>query len=117
MPLIRSKLISRHKKAFSGNLNDMKEGVKSSLSDVRDFIDDRELDPTDVNKILSDIEGYHQMYEVYGKQSAAFIASKIDEEPDKYEIDLDGIAHSVIQEKVRKKYVNAVLPVLNSYAW
>jgi NACalpha-BTF3-like transcription factor len=112
---MRSPLLSRHKKAVSGNLTQMGEGIKSSLSDVRDFIDPREMDPTDVDRVTQDIEGYYEMYEIYGSQSAKFVADRVEEEPDKWDIDLDRIALSVIQEKVRKKYADNILPVINSY--
>lgn len=57
------------------------------------------------------------MYEIYGKQSASYIAQQIEDRGDwSFEIDLDAIAHRVIQEKVRKKYVDNILPVLNDYA-
>jgi hypothetical protein len=116
MPLIRSQLISRNKKVLSFNGKEIKQAAKNVLAETRDFIDGRELDPEDAAKVDELSSGYFEMYEIYGKQSAPFIAQAVDrDKPIYYEIDLDTIASKVIQEKVRKKYADQVLPVINSY--
>lgn len=118
MPLIRSQLISRNKKVLSFNGKEIKQAAKNVLAETRDFIDGRELDPEDAAKVDELSSGYFEMYEIYGKQSAPFIAQAVDrDKPIYYEIDLDTIASKVIQEKVRKKYADQVLPVINSYVW
>lgn len=117
MPLIWTNTLSQYEGLFKGKQG-VKQAVKGVFADVQDFVDRRELDEEDRNKAEQTAKGYFEMYEIYGKQSSKFIAQKIEERGvGNFELDLDTIAFRVIQEKVRKKYVDTILPVLNDYAW
>ena len=118
MPLIRSKSWTRHKKIFSKAKSTREKGITGIMAETRDFIDGRELYKDDLAKIKKDTRKYNQMYEIYGKQSEEFITNAVNENGSaSYEIDLDTIAHRIVLEKTKKKFIDKVLPVINSYVW
>lgn len=56
------------------------------------------------------------MYDVYGRQGTAFKTSRVNEDgANFYEIDLDTIAHRAAFNKIRKGYIDSILPYITSY--
>lgn len=118
MPLIRSKSWTRHQKLFTTSKQKLGQGIQGILAETKDFVDGRELYADDLARIKKDTRKYTKLYEVYGKQSEEFIARVVTENgPVAYEIDLDDIAHRIAFEKIKKRTVDKVFPVLNAYAW
>lgn len=118
MPLIRSTYINRNKGLLSLDTERWVNSFRNFFNEARDIIDPGDLKPDQRRKIDEVMQEYYQMYDIYGDQSVEFIANSVDRDgPNNWEIDLDTIAHEVIQAKVKKKYINNVLPVINSYIW
>lgn len=118
MPLIRSQSWTRHQKLVSKSKEKVQAGVKGLAAETKDFIDGRELYKDDLAKIKKDTRKYNQMYEIYGRQSEEFITNAVNENGSaSYEIDLDVIAHRIILEKTKKRFIDKVLPTINAYVW
>lgn len=117
MPIIRSQQWNRYGNVWKEGFKGVKELAKSIGHEIYDYIDSRELTPEELKDLKKDI-GYYEMYDVYSRQSRSFIQEQIAEKGEEYwELDLDAIAHRVIFSKIRKKYLDNILPVINAYAW
>lgn len=118
MPLIRREEITRFKGAVASSGKLWKDKIKPYVSEIKDYLDTRELQKGDLSSIELQKMGFYEMYDVYGRQSQAFKAKAIEERTIEYfEWNLDTIAHRVAFNKIRKKILDRKLPIINSYIW
>lgn len=117
MPIVRSQQWNRYGKMREKGFSGLIDTFKAMGHELYDYVDGRQLEMEEIENYKRE-SGFYEMYDTYGKQSREFIQNKIHEKGEAYwELDLDAIAHRYIFSKVRKKYLDNVLPVINAYVW
>lgn len=116
MPLMRSQQIDRYGKYMFQGVDGVRSTFKKVWENLYNIIDPRELTTEEQKEIKKQL-GYYELYDIYGNQSRSFIQSKVEiDSPGYYEIDLDAILHRFVFSKIRKKYVDNIMPIIHAYS-
>lgn len=118
MPIIRNQQWTRAGALWKDGYKGYVDKAKLVGEEITAAFDPRELQEEERINIKATELGYYEMYDIYDKQTSAFKKEMIDRNtPQYYELSLDIIAHRIAFNKIRQKYVNKILPIVNSYMW
>lgn len=117
MPLVRSQQFNRNLRFNEDATKGMIDAVRLKADEMRDFFDKRELSSEEVIASKGKL-GFYEMYDQYAHQSDKFKTEQLAKNGVLYyELDLDAVANRFVFNKIRKKHVDEILPIINAYAW
>lgn len=118
IPLVRSEQLDRYGKVLEGGIKGIVQRTKTFFNEVYDFFDPREYGKNDLEVAKETMLGFHEMYDVYSRQTDANKIKNVQENGlIYYELNLDTIAHRVASSKIRKRQFDHKLPIIHSYMW